>query len=176
MSENVEVVHLKDLTIVRLTGKLTKADYESFVPEVEKQIQEFGKLRLLVELHNFQGWTMGALWDDIKFDTKHWGDIKRLAIVGESKWEEGMAVFCKPFTSANVKYFDHTKLEEAKKWLDLSAMVEENPHDVRQFLDELYRSESRRVFATLVRLLGDFDLAEEAMHEAFTSAFEKWQQ
>ncbi len=55
-------------------------------------------------------------------------------------------------------------------------MVEENPHDVRQFLDELYRSESRRVFATLVRLLGDFDLAEEAMHEAFTSAFEKWQQ
>ncbi|MHC2070034.1 RNA polymerase sigma factor [Bremerella sp. T1] len=55
-------------------------------------------------------------------------------------------------------------------------MVEENPHDVRQFLDELYRSESRRVFATLVRLLGDFDLAEEAMHEAFTAAFEKWQQ
>jgi RNA polymerase sigma-70 factor (ECF subfamily) len=37
----------------------------------------------------------------------------------------------------------------------------------------VYRSESRRVFATLVRLLGDFDLAEEALHEAFASAVEQ---
>lgn len=54
-------------------------------------------------------------------------------------------------------------------------MVDEDRQDLRQFVDELYRSESRRVFATLVRLLGDFDLAEESMHEAFTSAFVKWQ-
>lgn len=43
-----------------------------------------------------------------------------------------------------------------------------------QALDTLYRKESRRVFATLIRLLGDFDLAEEALHEAFTAAAEKW--
>lgn len=55
-------------------------------------------------------------------------------------------------------------------------MVDEDRLDIRQFVDELYRTESRRVFATLVRLLGDFDLAEEAMHEAFTSAFVKWQE
>ncbi|PQO44476.1 RNA polymerase sigma factor [Blastopirellula marina] len=46
--------------------------------------------------------------------------------------------------------------------------------EVASFVDQLYRQESRRVFATLVRLLRDFDLAEEAMHEAFTSAVEKW--
>jgi RNA polymerase sigma-70 factor (ECF subfamily) len=40
--------------------------------------------------------------------------------------------------------------------------------------DALYRSESRRVFATLVRLLGDFDLAEEALAEAFRAALEQW--
>lgn len=55
-------------------------------------------------------------------------------------------------------------------------MVEEDRQDLRQFVDDLYRTESRRVFATLVRLLNDFDLAEEAMHEAFTSAFVKWQE
>ena len=49
-----------------------------------------------------------------------------------------------------------------------------NPADVGSYVEQLYRQESRRVFATLVRLLGDFDLAEEAMHEAFTSAVEKW--
>ncbi|RCS50548.1 STAS/SEC14 domain-containing protein [Bremerella cremea] len=117
MSDNLEIVHLKDLTIVRISGKLTAEDYEKFVPEVEKQIAEFGKLRLLVELHDFHGWTLAAVWDDINFDMKHWNDIKRLAIVGESKWEAGMAVFCKPFTGAKVKYFDHSKLEQAKKWL-----------------------------------------------------------
>ena len=41
-------------------------------------------------------------------------------------------------------------------------------------LDALYRAESRRVFATLVRLLGDFDLAEEALSEAFRAALEQW--
>ena len=41
-------------------------------------------------------------------------------------------------------------------------------------VEEIYRKESRRVFATLVRLLGDFDLAEEALHEAFRAALEQW--
>jgi RNA polymerase sigma-70 factor (ECF subfamily) len=47
---------------------------------------------------------------------------------------------------------------------------------MREFVGELYLRESRRVFATLVRLLGDFDLAEESMHEAFAAAIEQWQQ
>jgi RNA polymerase sigma-70 factor (ECF subfamily) len=46
--------------------------------------------------------------------------------------------------------------------------------EVRDTVDEVYRSESRRVLATLIRLLGDFDLAEEALHEAFIAAVEQW--
>lgn len=46
--------------------------------------------------------------------------------------------------------------------------------DIRQTVDDVYRAESRRIFATLVRLVNDFDLAEEAMHEAFASAIEQW--
>jgi RNA polymerase sigma-70 factor (ECF subfamily) len=45
---------------------------------------------------------------------------------------------------------------------------------VRETVDAVYRTESRRVFATLVRLLGDFDLAEEAVHDAFRAAIEQW--
>ena len=48
--------------------------------------------------------------------------------------------------------------------------------DVRDVVDEVYRTQSRAVFATLVRLLSDFDLAEEAMHEAFAAALERWPQ
>ena len=47
-------------------------------------------------------------------------------------------------------------------------------HTVRETVDTVYRTDSRRVLATLIRLLGDFDLAEEALHDAFTVAMEQW--
>jgi RNA polymerase sigma-70 factor (ECF subfamily) len=46
--------------------------------------------------------------------------------------------------------------------------------DLRDRLDAIYRSDSRRALATLIRLLGDFDLAEEALHEAFATALDRW--
>ena len=52
----------------------------------------------------------------------------------------------------------------------------DNPQLLRAKLDGIYRDESRRVLATLIRLLGDFDLAEEALHEAFRAALEQWPQ
>ena len=61
-------------------------------------------------------------------------------------------------------------------------MIESNPQsaagaateNARATVDAVYRSQSRRVFATLVRLLGDFDRAEEALHDAFRAALEQW--
>lgn len=102
---------------ISLSGKLDKADYEQFVPEIERVIKEQGKLRLLVLLHDFHGWDLSALWEDIKFDLKHFRDIERLALVGHSKWEQGMAAFCKPFTTAQLRYFDESKLAEAEQWI-----------------------------------------------------------
>jgi RNA polymerase sigma-70 factor (ECF subfamily) len=52
----------------------------------------------------------------------------------------------------------------------------EEAERVGAIVDAVYRSDSRRVLATLIRLLGDFDLAEEAMHDAFTAAVEQWPQ
>ena len=51
---------------------------------------------------------------------------------------------------------------------------EDAVEQVRAAVDAVYRADSRRVLATLIRLLGDFDLAEEAMHDAFTAAVEQW--
>src|SRR3954466_6509375 len=45
---------------------------------------------------------------------------------------------------------------------------------VRERVNDVYVSESRRVLATLIRLLGDFDVAEEALHDAFRAALEQW--
>ncbi len=53
-------------------------------------------------------------------------------------------------------------------------MNQQTAEPIRSQVDAIYRTESRRVFATLIRLIGDFDLAEEAMHEAFTVAVSQW--
>ncbi len=53
-------------------------------------------------------------------------------------------------------------------------MSEDTAELSRQAVDAVYRSDSRRVLATLIRLLGDFDLAEEALHDAFAAAIEQW--
>jgi RNA polymerase sigma-70 factor (ECF subfamily) len=53
-------------------------------------------------------------------------------------------------------------------------MSERSTEQIRELLDSLYRADSGRIRATLIRLLGDFDLAEEAMHEAFAAALSVW--
>ena len=119
---------------VQASGKLHKEDYEKFLPEVERLIQQHGKICILLELRDFHGWTAGALWQDIKFDFKHFNHIEQLAIVGESKWQHGMAVFCKPFTTASIRYFEHDQLEAAQAWIgeSLCAMCETvKPDDPR---------------------------------------------
>ena len=117
MVDGVETVASEKYLEVHLTGKLTKEFYADFVPEVEKQIAEHGKLRILMIMNDFHGWTAGALWEDLKFDLKHSRDIERLAMVGETKWEKAMASFCKPFTKATIRYFDAGQIEEARAWL-----------------------------------------------------------
>ena len=54
-------------------------------------------------------------------------------------------------------------------------MMDVSAESVRKALDEIYRTESRRILATLIRILGDFDTAEDAMREAFGAAMEQWQ-
>jgi RNA polymerase sigma-70 factor (ECF subfamily) len=55
-------------------------------------------------------------------------------------------------------------------------MSESAVEQVRESLDAIYRTESGRILATLIRLLGDFDLAEDAVHDAFAAALERWPQ
>lgn len=112
----------KIVTLV-FKDKLGKEDYEQFVPQLEKIMESESKIRLLIELRDFKGWrTAEALWEDAKFGAFHFNDIERLAIVGEKKWEETMAAFIKPFTTARVRYFDMADIRAAEKW------IREAPH------------------------------------------------
>ncbi len=106
------------LLAVHVSGKLTSADYEHFVPEFDRLFGLHGKLRVLFDMANFHGWDAAALWEDTKFAIHHYDAIERIAMVGETKWQHGMATFCKPFTRAKIRHFDHGETEAALAWLE----------------------------------------------------------
>jgi hypothetical protein len=101
----------------KLSGKLTDEDYQQFVPLIDEAIAQSGKVRVLAQFHDFHGWDLHALWDDIKFSTTHCTKIERIALVGEKTWEKWMATVCKPFTRATVRYFDASQIDAARAWL-----------------------------------------------------------
>ena len=100
----------------KLSGKLHDADYKTLVPAVDAAAAA-GKVRLLAQFHDFHGWDVHALWDDIKFATTHCKSIERVALVGDKAWEQWMAKVCGPFTAAKIKYFDAAEANAAWAWL-----------------------------------------------------------
>lgn len=119
IAHNVELKKEADGRILKVSvsGKLTKDDYEVFVPEIDKEIERHDEVRILFDMVGLRGWTLGALFEDTKFAIKHYSEIDRIAIVGDKQWERGMAVFCKPFTKAKLRYFDIAAHHDAKAWL-----------------------------------------------------------
>ena len=116
-------VELKELAAgkvldVQVSGKLAKDDYQHLVPEVERLIEQHAKIRVLLEMKDFHGWDASGLWEDIKFELKHFSDVERVAMVGEKKWQKGMSQFCRPFTTAKIRYFDQSALDEAREWAE----------------------------------------------------------
>lgn len=116
----VNLIKSKDDKVleVEVSGKLKHEDYQRLVPEFERLVQKHGRIRVLFMMTDFHGWDGSALWDDIKFDARHYKDIDRLAMVGDKKWEKGMSLFCRPFTTAKIRYFAQDAIAEARAWID----------------------------------------------------------
>ena len=99
-------------------GTLTKADYEELLPQVEALLRERGTLRFYIELEEFSGFELGALWEDITFDRKHMDSFGKVAVVGDRRWEEWGTKFSSLFFSPEMKFFYHDKADEAWAWIN----------------------------------------------------------
>jgi hypothetical protein len=113
----IELQNGGNLLLIHASGKLSKEDYRDFVPQFDQLIEQHGKVRVLFEMNDFQGWQPVALWEDTKLGFKHFGDIERVALVGEKRWQHWMSRFCAPFTRAEVRYFDRANEPAAEEWL-----------------------------------------------------------
>ncbi len=106
---------LHNLVTMTAKGELTTEDYGKITPELEKLIGEHGKLNLLFDMSGVKNIEPAAAWQDLKFDTQHLNDFKRVALVGDAGWQEAFTKLGNPFTKAEVKYFSSTA--EATDWL-----------------------------------------------------------
>ena len=102
---------------IGLHGKLTHEDYAVFVPIVDKALKEAKGLEadLLVDMREFTGWEMLAAWDDLKFGLKHRNDFRKMAIMGEKKWEEVSLQMMSHLMKGKVKHFK--KRVKALAWI-----------------------------------------------------------
>jgi len=110
-------VHDDTIVAYRLSGRLTHADYQAFLPELEALIRERGPLSVLFELHDFKGWELEAAVDDLRFLRAHPQDFKRFAIVGKGRLQRWMTTLAAPFTEAEIRFFEEERLSEAWDWL-----------------------------------------------------------
>jgi hypothetical protein len=104
----------------RIRGKLTEEDYtEVLIPIIEEGIKEYSKIRLLLQVENFQGWTPGGAWEDLKNWPK-FRSFERMALVGDESWDDFMTwmlqVFA-VFTHTKLRFFRMERLGEAWDWL-----------------------------------------------------------
>lgn len=114
-----EVINVSgNLISVRITGELKKAELDQMQTTTAEFMRKEGKIRMLVSLHNFLGWEKGAEWEDISFQSKHDGDIEKIAIVGDEKWMNlALAFSGKPFRPVEIKYFTPSQLELVRAWI-----------------------------------------------------------
>jgi hypothetical protein len=103
---------------VIVSGKLTHEAYELFRPRVEEMIRSRGRIRVLFDLVDIQGWEIPGAWDLTKCATEQFSHISRVAMVGSKAWERGLRTFCSPFTRAEIHYFDKSEMPEARAWLE----------------------------------------------------------
>ena len=117
MIEPIPVVE-ENIYAFRLKGRLTHADYREFLPLVEDLIRQHeGPISLLLELEDFHGWDEQAALDDFRFGLRNEDHFERIAVVGDKAWEKWMVQLARPFTDAEIRYFDREHIDEAWAWL-----------------------------------------------------------
>ncbi len=116
----------KNIFAFQAIGKLTQEDYQEFLPQLEELIRKHGRISMLVELIDFEGWEPKAAWEDFRFGMTHDRDFDRIAIVGDSKWEKAMVALANLVSRTRMRFFQREDIDQAWEWLE-AAVEQEQP-------------------------------------------------
>ena len=108
-----------------VSGKLDRADFQGLEPVVAAAVARHERIRMLVHFQDFAGWDINAFWQDAKFGVRHFTDIERLAIVGDTLRDTWFARLSKPFTTALVRQFRSNDLPSAWLWVEETPRIQQ---------------------------------------------------
>ena len=108
-----------DICVLRISGILKQTEFAAEQSALSQKIDTGSKPRLLVILENFDGWERGADWNDLDFLISHGGEIAKIAIVAEPRWETSALAFGGAGLrgGAPVKFFPPDQLAQARAWI-----------------------------------------------------------
>ncbi|MDK9720151.1 MAG: STAS/SEC14 domain-containing protein [Rhodospirillales bacterium] len=105
-----------DFLSVCAVGKLTERDYQKFTPQLDKLVAEHGRVRALIDMTAFEGWTAKAAWKDFILGIRHWNDFERCALIGDRAWERASVVAFNAVSKSNIRFFSAHQRREAWIW------------------------------------------------------------
>lgn len=104
--------------VLRASGVLKRSEFGEVQSATGRAIDAGEKPRVLAILEKFEGWEHGADWNDLDFLLSHSGEIAKIAIVGEPRWEvDALAFAGAGFRRAPVKFFPSDQLAQARAWI-----------------------------------------------------------
>jgi hypothetical protein len=107
-----------DICVLRISGVLKQSEFAAKQSTLADKIDVGAKPRLLAIAENFEGFERGADWNDLDFLLSHSGEIAKIAIVAESRWEvQALAFAGAGLRRAPVKFFPSEELAAARAWL-----------------------------------------------------------
>jgi hypothetical protein len=105
----------------RFMGKLTEQDYtDNLIPELDRALEQYKKIRLLIQIEYFGGLTEKGAWEELK-GWPQVSKIERLAVVADDSWDEWMTWMVRILgrvTGIQVRFFKKGRIEEAWDWLE----------------------------------------------------------
>ena len=108
----------KDLCVLHISGTLRQSEFAAAQKNVADKIDLGSKPRVLALLENFEGWERGADWNDLDFLVGHGGEIARIAVVADSRWEPQALAFAGAGPrKAPVKFFRSDEMDQARRWI-----------------------------------------------------------
>jgi len=106
-----------NLVTIRVSGMLTKPELDTCQSEIEPHIRQ-GNANFLVLLDAFHGWSREEGWGNISFPERNDPYIDKIAIVGDEKWRDLVAMFTmRDLRDVSIEYFEPDQESQARQWL-----------------------------------------------------------
>lgn len=113
----VSLFEKKHIVHILAKEKLNNEDYERIIPLLKDNVEQHAKCNILFKMDDFKGSKPQSLWNELKFDLKHTQHLKKIALVGEKKWQKSMADIVKCFDKVRIEGFDEDEVELAEDWI-----------------------------------------------------------